>query len=152
MILVHIENVVGWSLDHLLAICEDNRLKNIDHLGNISHLDSVAVLVENIEVDTGNKRISDCVLLIEESRICAWLAVIPGAPFIYNNANLVLFIILIHDCLMLADKSLHEKSLAKCSIPLFLGEIRSTSLVLPSARMCIVMKGYSIHETMKPCR
>ena len=43
--------------------------------------------------------------------ICSGFAVIPGSPLVNNDANPVIFVILVHDGLMLADQSLHEKSL-----------------------------------------
>ena len=52
MMLIHIENVICRSLDHLVAFGQDHSLKDVDQLGNICHLDTVTVLIENVQINT----------------------------------------------------------------------------------------------------
>ena len=140
MMLIHIEYMVCRSLYHLLSLCEKNCLKNIYHLCNVRHLNSVTVLVKDVQVYSCNECISYRVLLIQKSRIGSRLTVEPCSPLIHNHAYLVLLVILVHDCFVILDKLIHIESLIKCLIPHLIIEIRCASLMIPSTRMCIVMK------------
>lgn len=69
MHLVHVEYVVRRSQQHFLAFRKNYSLQHVDRLGNIRHTNAAAVLMENVEGHTGNQRITDGVLLIEEAGI-----------------------------------------------------------------------------------
>ena len=49
MHIVHLENVVSGSKNHLVALGEYHSLQHVDHLRNIAHSYAVSVFVENIE-------------------------------------------------------------------------------------------------------
>ena len=103
MMTIHMEDMIGWGKNHLLSLCENNRLQYIYHLCNTCHLHTVTVFVEDIQAHTCNQCISHGILLIEESRIGSRFHTKPTSPFVYDHTNLLLRIILIHNRTMTFD-------------------------------------------------
>ena len=64
MVPVHVHNMIGRCLDHLIAFCQKNRLQYIYHLCKCRHLDAITMLVEYVEGNSRYKRIAHSVLLI----------------------------------------------------------------------------------------
>ena len=149
MIFIHIKYMIGWCQDHISSICKNHGLEHIYDLRKVCHFYSVAVFVENIQSDTCNQGISHCILLIQESRICAWFYCVPCTPFINDHTDFLLRIILIHNVSVTLDQCFHKERFVQALIPYFVIKICSTSLDLPSFRMHIIMKGKAIHVSVK---
>ena len=140
MIAIHMENMIGWRLHHLVTFGQKDRLKDIDHLGKASHLNTITMFIKNIQCDSCNQSIPNCVLLIEETRVRTRFDSVPASPLIHYHANPLLRIVLIHDLAMSFDEFLHIKSLVQGLIPDLLIKFRCRSLDLPAFRMNIVME------------
>ena len=82
MVFIHMKYMIGRCQHHLLTLCKNHGLENIYHLCNIGHLNPVAVLIKDIQIDSGYNGISHGILLVEEARIRSRLYVKPVAPFI----------------------------------------------------------------------
>ena len=148
MYLIQIENMIRRSFDQLFPLGQDHRLQNIDHLCDICHLDAVAVFVEKIQVDPCDQCVTHGILLIQKSRICSRLYIIPGTPLIHDHADLFVRVILIHNGAVAADQLFHIHRLFHGLIPVFFRKLRCTSLVIPGFRHRIVMKRQAIHHAM----
>ena len=107
MITVHMHHVIGRCLDHLSALCQKDSLQYIDHLGKGSNLHTIAVLVKDVQGNTGDQCIPDGILLIQETRIRSGLCRVPGSPFVHTHADLFLWIIVIHDRAMTGHQFIH---------------------------------------------
>ena len=148
MILIHVKHMVGRCFDHLRTLGQNHRLKYIDHLRDIRHLHTVAVFVEDVQVDAGYQSVTHGILLVQESRIGSRLHVEPGAPLVDDHAHLLLRIILVHDRSVAADQFIHIPGFLHSLIPCFFIKLRSASLVLPSTRMCVVVQRQSVHKSV----
>ena len=58
MLLKHIEYMICGSKNHLFALGKNDCLQNVYHLSNVSHLYSVRVEVEQVQIDGGKYSIS----------------------------------------------------------------------------------------------
>ena len=65
------------------------------------------MLIENVQIDSRYQRVSQRVLLIEESRIGSFFTQMPHAPFIHKETDPAFGIILIHDLTMARDERVH---------------------------------------------
>ena len=88
----HLEDMIRRGQDHPVILGQDDRLQHIDQLGDIGHPDTVAVVVEQIQVDRRHDGIADGVLLIKKTRIGARLDIIPGSPLIDDQADFFLWV------------------------------------------------------------
>ena len=148
MVLIHMENMVSGCQDHLRPFRQYHGLQHIDHLRDTCHLHPVAVLVENIQGNARHQRVAHGILLIEEARVRARLHIEPIAPLIHDHANLLLRVVPIHDRAVTLDQFFHIKRLRHGRIPNRLVKLRGAALVVPSARMHIIMKGQAVHVTV----
>ncbi len=87
-------------------------------------------------------------MLIQKSRVGPRLHIIPGPPFIHNQANLFARVILVQHCPMHADQFFHIQRLAHSTVPGFFIKVRSASFIIPSPGMYIIMKGKPFHKPM----
>ena len=94
----HLEHMICRRPDHLVAFSEDDSLKHVYKLCYISHLYSLAVLVEHIEVDRSDQRVSYSVLLIEEAGIRSFLDIVPCTPFVDHETDPAVRIVPVHNC------------------------------------------------------
>src|SRR5205085_5908783 len=75
--------------------------------------------VEDVEGKAGDQGITQGVLLPEESRVVAGRGRMPGAPLVYNEADLPLRIEAIQDRPLLGHELLHPRGFLQELIPLF---------------------------------
>lgn len=61
--------------------------EDLNHLCDVCYLYAVRMIVEDIQVDTGDNRIAQRVLLVKRSLVLSRLRVIPGPPFIHHQAE-----------------------------------------------------------------
>lgn len=87
--------------------CQDNRLKNIDHLCQVCHFHSIGMLIENIQMNCCCYSISYCTLLIKEPRVCSRLNIEPVTSFINYQTLCFLRIITFHYCFMTFNYDIH---------------------------------------------
>ena len=111
MIFIHFENMISRSKNHFISFGKNNSLKNINCLCDISHQNSVGVLIEDIKSQCSYNSITHCILLIQKSGISARLNIIPCSPFINYQLNPFLRINRIHNCKMIVNKLFHFISL-----------------------------------------
>ena len=107
---VHLEDIIGRGEHHVTCsngIREDHRLKHIDDLCDVSHLDAVGVALEDIERESSNHGIAHGVLLIEMAADRAGFLIPPGTPFVYEQTDMLVGIFLIHDSTVLLDDILY---------------------------------------------
>ena len=150
MLLKQVINMPGRRPEHPGPVREDDRLKNIDHLGDAGHLHSVRMLVEEVQVNAGHQCVAHGILLIQEARIGAGFHRKPGAPFVHDHAQLLFRIILIHDSAVHIDQVLHVKCFGQCLVPGLLIKLCRTALDLPSFRMSVIMKGKTVRIAVEP--
>ena len=143
----HLEYIVCRCLDHLIAFSKDNCLKNVYELGDVGHLYTLAVLVEDIEVDACDERVADRVLLIKEARIGAFLNVIPCAPLVNHEADPAVRVISVHDGGMLLDEFFHGECFRERHIPLFVIELSGRTLVIPIVGKRVIVERKAVHVT-----
>src|SRR5690554_6467822 len=97
MHLVHLEYMIRRGHKHLAALSQDHSLKHIYSLSDIGDLHTIIMIVEDVQVDSSNERVPQCVLLIQKARVCARLYIVPSTPFVNNERHLLLGIITIHN-------------------------------------------------------
>ena len=147
MAAVHLEYMVCRRLYHLLAFCQDHCLENVYELGDVGHLDSLAVLVEDVEVDACDQGIADSVLLIQEPGIRAGLDIVPCAPFVYHQADPAFGIVSVHYRGVLLDEFLHREGLGEGHVPLLVVELGRRTLGIPVVGERVVVEGQAVHVT-----
>ena len=150
MILKQVKDMPGRCLHHTRTIGQNHGLKDIDHLRDTSHSDTVRVLVENVQRQGRNQCISHGILLIEEARVCTRLHIEPVAPFVDDHADLFIRIILIHDRTVSLDQLFHFICLGESLIPLSLVKLRGASLMLPGPGDGVVMKRKTVCVSVEP--
>ncbi|MNC13620.1 hypothetical protein D3C75_613720 [compost metagenome] len=147
MHLKHVENMVGRCQNHFLAFSKNHGLQHVDRLGNVSHPHPVIVLVENIQGQAGNQGIADRVLLIEEARIGSRLDIIPGSPFIDDQADTLLMIILIHNYAVAGNQLIHVQCLLQRREPFIGLKTGSRAFIMPfPCWQRVIMQCDRIHE------
>ena len=144
MYLVQIEYMVGGSQHHLVALGEDHCLEHVDQLSNVGHGHTVAVLVEDVQGQSGNHGVPHGALLIQEAGVGAGLHVEPGAPFVHQQIHLVVRIVPVHDLGMLGHQLVHIKCFLQGEVVLLLGELGGGTLVLPGAGHGVIVQGQSV--------
>ncbi len=90
---VHIEHVVCWCQNHFLFIGQNNSLKHIGHLSNVSHANTVGMFVEDIQNFACQQSITERILLIQEARISSRFTIVPHAPFINHKRNIFTWVV-----------------------------------------------------------
>ena len=97
---------------------------------------------KDVEVEPGDHRISDAVLLHQEARIASRRGIIPGAPFIHDQPLRLGGIVLVHDRRMLGHELVHPQCVAHGRGPFVLGVSERWALVVPIlvARTCVIVK------------
>src|SRR5580658_5318724 len=105
MCLKQVEYIVGRRQYHTVPAGQDERLQNIDCLGEISHLYAVAMVVKNVQGGSCCKRIPKRVLLIEKSS--AIFVPHNNAPLVYDQGYLFSGIVTIHDGGMTGNYPIH---------------------------------------------
>ena len=115
-------------------------MKDIDGLRDVRHTYSVAVLVKDVEVNARNKSVTDRVLLVEESGVCAFLDIIPAPPLVNHKCEYLPRIVFVHDVRVLRDDLVHLECLKERDVPLFIGEIGRAALVIPVVGKCVIMQ------------
>ena len=95
--------MVCRSEDHLIALGKDHRLENVHDLSDVSHLETVSVTMEDVERHRCNHSVTHCVLLIEVTWVCTWLNVEPCSPLVEEKVDLTLWIVCVHDSLVVLD-------------------------------------------------
>ena len=139
MRLVEVKDVIRRRADHLRAVGQDNRLQDVDHLRDIRHDHAVAVAVKDIQCQRRYHRVAHGVLLIEEARIRAGFAVEPRPPFVDNQPDAVLRIILVHNRQMTANGVIHPCSITQGEVVFIRIKIRCAAFVFPYMRNRVMM-------------
>ena len=146
MMLVQVVDVVGGGLDHLGTFGEDHALQHVDDLGDVGHNHPVAVLVEDIQMESRYHGVPHGVLLIQEAGVGAGLHAKPGAPFVHNQAYSVFGIVLVHDSQVAVDQLFHPLGLHQSDVVHRTVEVQSTSLDFPTQGVGVVVEGDGVHE------
>jgi hypothetical protein len=106
---VHLVGVVGRRQQHLVLLGDDHGLQHVDHLRDVGHAHAVGVGVEDVEVEGRHHGVADGVALEQEARVGARLDVVPGAPFVDVEADLLLRVVLVEDGDVAADVVFHAQ-------------------------------------------
>ena len=61
----HLEHVIRRSQQHSILARQDHRLKDVDDLRDVAHRDSVGVVVEDVEEQSGGNGVANRVLLVQ---------------------------------------------------------------------------------------
>ena len=128
---VHLVGVVGRGQHHLVALGQDDRLKDIDGLGDVRHPHALGVLVEDVEVRRRQHAVAQGVQLIEVAGVRAGFGVIPGAPLVHIEPDTLLGIIAIHHRDVLAKQIVHPQGLRERLAPGGLVEACGRALLVP---------------------
>ena len=88
--------MIGRREEHLVLVGQDHGLQHIDHLGDRRQLHPVGMALEDVEGQRRHFRIAQRVLLIEKAGMAARLLVVPGAPFIHIQSDLLVGVIFVH--------------------------------------------------------
>ena len=107
------------------------------------------MLMEDVEVESRHQRITQRVLLIEKAGLATRCGVVPGTPLIDGEADLLLWVPLVHGGAVLTDEVLHRERMRQRRDPLLLAETRRGSLVGPFlARDRVVVEADRTHVLM----
>ena len=66
MLFIHVIDMIRWRDNKVFLIGEEQAVEIVDKLSGIGHLHLVAVIIENVEGEGGDKSIAHCALLLEE--------------------------------------------------------------------------------------
>ena len=139
MHLVHLKDMVRGCQQHApspVCVCrfgQDHGLQDVDGLGYVGHVNPVAVLVENIQVNGGHQRVAERVLLVEKARVRTGFYLIPGTPFVHNQPNFALRVVFVHHRAVAGEQFVHLECIAQHWEPLILAKTGGGQLVLPRA-------------------
>ena len=139
--------MVRRRADHLRAIGQDNCLQDVDHLRDIRHDHAVAVAVKDIQCQRRYHRVAHGVLLIEEARIRAGFAVEPRSPFVDNQPDAVLVVVLVHNRQVAANQRVHVGGIAQGEVVFVRIEIGCAALLVPCMRHGVVVQGNGVEVT-----
>jgi len=78
--------------------------------------------VEDVEVDSRHEGVAQRVLLVQESGVCPGFDVVPGAPFVHDQADALFRIVFIHDGGVFCYQFIHLQRAAERFVPFGLGE------------------------------
>ncbi|SCI07311.1 Uncharacterised protein [uncultured Ruminococcus sp.] len=92
-----VEDVVGWGKHHFGPLGQNHGLQHVDHLGDVCHFDAAAVLVEDIERCGGGNGIPHGILLVEKPGVSSRLHIVPGAPLVNEQRDVVRGVVSVHD-------------------------------------------------------
>ena len=123
MDLEHIKDIVGWCEDNFFSLGKNHRLQHIDGLSDVRHPNTVAVIVEDIQIARRGHRIAHGVLLIQERRIGSRFNSVPCSPFIHNQRNFFVWVSFIHDGAMPGKIFIHLQSILENIEPFALIEV-----------------------------
>jgi len=126
--------VIRGREEIFILVRDDHGLQHVDHLRDIRHAHPVRVGMENIEVQGGDERIAQAVLLEQEARVGARLHVVPGAPFIDVQARLFRGIVLVDGGEIVLDQAIDAQGAAQGGNPLVFAKARGGALLFPHAR------------------
>ena len=128
--------MVRGRQDHLLLVGDDHRLQHVDHLGDVGHADAIGVAREDVQVERREHGVAQAVLLHQEARVAARQRSVPAAPFIDDQRDLLLGIVLVHDGGVLGDDRVHlERGLQNLGV-LALAESDGLVRRRPTSRPC----------------
>src|SRR5687768_10690926 len=94
---IEIEYMVGGCQHHFFLFCQYNRLEYVDGLREIGHSYTITMIVEYVKGRSGNQRIPQAILLVQEPWVSAWFNVSPDSPFIHNKRNCFPGVVFVHD-------------------------------------------------------
>ena len=103
MHVIHPEDMVCRSKDHLRTVGKDHRLKYIHDLGDVRHLQTGSMAIEDVKAHGSDHGVAHGVLLEEVARVGARLYVEPCSPLVEKKADSALRIISVHDGLMILE-------------------------------------------------
>ncbi|PAV70870.1 hypothetical protein WR25_24232 [Diploscapter pachys] len=139
IILVHVEHPIGGRPQHAVAVGQDHRLQHVDHLRDVRTAHPVGIFGEDIEVQARHHRIAQAVLLVEEPRMRSRFLIVPGAPFVDQQRDLLLGVVFVHDARMLLEQFVHLQRLGYRHRPLVFAEAGRRALMLPAAGDGVIM-------------
>src|SRR5512146_3502659 len=90
--------------------------------------------LEDVQRDRRHQSVAQRVLLIEESGMGAGLLVIPRTPFVDEERDALLRVVLVHDRRVTRDVLVDSRGRLQRGSPLVLAESGGGSLVFPVAR------------------
>ena len=148
MITEHPIDKIRRCLHHLCPLRQKHRLKNVDHLCNVGHRDTVAHLVEDIQIKARRHRIPHRILLIQESGIGSFFRPEPVAPLVHNKSDLLLRIIAVQNLRVFFQNFLQEVSALHGQNPLLIRKGKGAALIIPAAKIHIIVNTQSVHKAM----
>ena len=144
---VHLEDIVRRRQDHTVVLRQNHGLEDVDHLGDVGHLQAIGVLVEDVEREGGHEGVAQGVLLVEVSGNGARLLVPPRAPLVEHQGYLLLGVILVHDGAVATDDVLHLAALAQRPVVVFVGKLCGRALATAPAHHSVVMEREALHPS-----
>ena len=103
------------------------------------------MLGEDVEVDRGDQRVAERILLAQEARVRARILGIPGAPFVDRQEDALLRIIFVHDRAVLGDQFVHAPGAGKRIGPAVLVEVDRRRTRRPAAGgVDVVMERHAV--------
>jgi len=118
---VHFEYVIGWCRNHPRAFSENHALQDVYCLCDVCHTDFVAVLVEDVQRQSGDESIADGVLLPEKMSVCSGHGSVPCTPFADAELDAVSRVIVCHDLPVFVYKLLDVHALGEQAVELLGG-------------------------------
>ena len=107
---------------------------------DVGHAHTVGVIVEDVQMQSGDNRVAQRILLIEKTGVRAGLDVVPHAPLADNQPDALARIVAIQNRGMAHDQRVHAPGFLHGAEPLPLGDVGGGSLVLPRAHHRVVMQ------------
>ena len=98
-------------------------MQDVYHLGDISHLEAIGVLVEYIQCQGGDDSVPHGILLEKMAGIGPRLHIVPCAPLIQEQVDPVVGIIKIHNRLVVLDDLVDLDGLGDYVIVVLVGEL-----------------------------
>nr|GEU28270.1 hypothetical protein [Tanacetum cinerariifolium] len=130
---VHVVRVVRGRQQHLVLVGQDHRLQHVDHLRDIGHAHAVGMVMEDVEVERRHHRVAQRVLLVQEACIGALLHVVPGAPFVDQEAQFFLGVVAVQDFDVLFDHAVDPEGVRQRGEPFVFLEASRGALHFPFA-------------------
>ena len=111
---VHLKDMEVRRGEEAVFVTEKERIDVVHHLRTRCHAHLLRIAIECIEREGSGKSIADGDLLTKDVggvQLCAFA--IPGAVFVDNQLDLVLGIVLTHNCPLVGNDPFHPITLAE---------------------------------------
>jgi len=142
---VELEDVPGRREHQVAAECQDHRLQHVHHLGDVGHAHALGVGDEGVEREAGEDGVADGLLLVEFVRTAAGFDGVPGAPFVDDQGDAPLGVVMVHLRGVLAELGVHVPSVPHHEVPAGAVELRGVELGRQAAVHVVVQREPAHH-------